>query len=303
MTDTEKWAVLCGAMQARFPVLASVWTQAHERFGDRWLPDCIQNIERLYGPITRPLAPPLDDMLEGYAEFAADSMRNQVFYERNRHYRASNYAEVEANCYQNETHMNRRYLPGMYVSHYIWPQHYHMLRGFTESVLPRVRQSRLFFEVGVGCGVYSRCTLETLPETRGIGFDISNHALRFTEKVVDAAGLASRYEIVNRDIRDGYHEPADFLICQEVLEHLENPEEFCGWLRNLVRPGGWGYITAALNAAHSDHIFHFRDPAQLEAMLRTSGWQPIHLQEECAPGKKPRQLTPSLAGFLCQRLS
>ena len=303
MTDAKKWAVLCGAMQARFPVLASVWMQAHDRFGEAWLPDCIRNIERLYGVIDEPLSAPLQEMLDGYAEFAADAMRNQVHYERTGRYRASSYAEVAATCYHNEEHMTRRYLPGMYVSHYLWPQHYHMLKGFTEVLLPRVRHSRLFFEVGVGCGVYSRCTLETLPDVQGIGFDISEYALNFTADVVAAAGLRARYQTVRQDIRHGYRDLADFLVCQEVLEHLENPGEFCSWLRNMIRPGGWAYITAALNAAHSDHIFHFRDPAQLEAMLRDAGLQPVHLQEECAPGNKPRHLTPSLAGFLCQRPS
>ena len=63
------------------------------------------------------------------------------------------------------------------------------------------------------------------------------------------------------------------------------------------------YITAALNAAHSDHIFHFRDPMQLEEMLRAAGFQPMSLQEEFAAGYKPRKITPSLAGYLVERRS
>ena len=69
----------------------------------------------------------------------------------------------------------------------------------------------------------------------------------------------------------------------------------------MIKPGGHGYITAALNAAHSDHIFHFRDPLQLEAMLRSAGFQPMSLQEEFAAGLKPREITPSLAGYLVER--
>jgi len=301
VTEREKWDVLCEAMQGRYPVLASVWQLAEERFGPAWLPECIRNIERLYGPVGVPMSDDLSEMLDGYAEFANDSMRSQVYYERTGRYKASSYEEVRASCYWNEEHMTRRYLPGMYVSHYIWPQHYHMLRGFIHGILPRVRASRLFFEVGVGCGVYSRAALEHLPHVRGVAFDISAHALRFSGQVVEASGSGDRYRLEQRDIKDGYHEAADFLICQEVLEHLENPGEFCVWLRELVKPGGWTYITAALNAAHSDHIFLFHEPSELEAMLRQAGLQPYHLQEECAAGTKPRRLTPSLAGYLCQR--
>jgi SAM-dependent methyltransferase len=114
-------------------------------------------------------------------------------------------------------------------------------------------------------------------------------------------GLRERYELENLDIRHGYHTHCDFLICQEVLEHLENPAEFCRWLANMVRPGGHAYITAALNAAHSDHIFLFNNPAELEEMLRAAGLQPLHAQEEFAPGFKPRKISPSLAGFFCEK--
>jgi SAM-dependent methyltransferase len=203
--------------------------------------------------------------------------------------------------YHNEEHMTRRYLPGMYVSHYVWPQHYHMQRGFHDLLLPRVRKSNLFFEVGVGCGVYSKLTLSALPGVRGVGFDISQFALDYTGWMLGRFGLGGRYHLENRDIRHGFSEQCDFLICQEVLEHLENPGQFCQWLADMVKPGGHAYITAALNAAHSDHIYLFNNPGELEAMVRTAGLQPLHSQEEFAPGWKPRSKTPSLAGFFCEK--
>ena len=243
----------------------------------------------------------LGDALDGYAEFVNDSLRNQSFYEKHRRYKASSYAECVDTYYHNADHMIRCYLPGMYLSHLLWPQHYNMLCGFRENMLRRLEQPKLFFEVGVGCGMYSKVLLEHFPEIRGIGFDISSYALKFTENLVGTFGHGDRYAIEERDIRHGYKEPCDFLVCQEVLEHLENPEEFCRWLFAMIKPGGHGYITAALNAAHSDHIFHFRDPLQLEAMLRAAGFQPMSLQEEFAAGFKPREITPSLAGYLVER--
>jgi cyclopropane fatty-acyl-phospholipid synthase-like methyltransferase len=143
-------------------------------------------------------------------------------------------------------------------------------------------------------------TLEALPGSRGVGLDISPYALEFTHAMLRSFGLGERYEVRNQDIRDGAP-PCDFLVCQEVLEHIENPAEFCRWLQALVRPGGKAYVTAALNAAHSDHIYLFREPRELEEMLRAAGFQPVHAQEEFAPGSKPRAITPSLAGFLCER--
>lgn len=299
--NTQKWSCLCAEMQRRYPVLASVWQLAPERFGEHWVSESVPNIEKAYGEITDPLVETLSEMLDGYAEFCNDSMRNQVFFERTGRYRASNYAEVARDQYHNEEHMTKRYLPGMFVSHFVWPQHYHMQRGFRDLLLPRVRQARLFFEVGVGCGVYSKLTLEALPDTRGIGFDISQFALDYTGWMLNQFSLGERYALENHDISQGYKKQCDFLICQEVLEHLENPAEFCKWLANMVKPGGHAYITAAFNAAHSDHIYLFHKPDELEAMLRDAGLQPLHSQEECAPGWKPRKTTPSLAGFFCEK--
>ncbi len=298
---SRKWDLVCANMLTRYPVLASVWTAAPSRFGGAWCVGAIRDLEALYGPVTDPLSPSLLDALDGYAEFANDSMRNQVFYEKTGRYRATSYDEVRETCYYDEEHMTRRYLPGMWLSHHLWPQHYHMLHGFETSLLPRVREARLFFEVGVGCGMYSKRTLELLPDVHGVGFDISRFSLDYTMGMLKAFRLDGRYRPEQRDIRFGYERACDFLICQEVLEHLENPAEFCEWLYALVRPGGHAYITAALNAAHSDHIFLFSAPAELEAMVRAAGFQPLHMQEECAPGFKPRRITPSLCGFFCQR--
>lgn len=301
MNNVEKWSFLCKVVQDRYPVLASVWENAPSRFGDDWIDESVPSIELAYGEVTDPLSETLSQMIDGYAEFCNDSMRNQVFFERHGRYRASNYAEVARDMYHNEEHMTQRYLPGMFVSHFVWPQHYHMARGFRELLLPRVRTAKRFFEVGVGCGVYSKLTLSELPHMTGVGFDISQFALDYTDWMLGRFGLSDRFQVVNQDIQHGYREQCDFLICQEVLEHLENPAEFCKWLAAMIRPGGSAYITAALNAAHSDHIYLFSTPSELEDMLRDAGLQPLHSQEEFAPGRKPRRITPSLAGFFCEK--
>jgi len=299
--DLQKYDYICELVEKTYPILAPVWQAARARFGAAWLREFIENIEAVYGTVDVGIEGRLGDALDGYAEFVNDSLRNQSFYEKHRRYKASSYAECVDAYYHNADHMIRCYLPGMYLSHLLWPQHYNMLCGFRENMLRRLERPKLFFEVGVGCGMYSKVLLEYFPEIRGIGFDISPYALKFTKDLVGLFGHESRYAIEQRDIRHGYQEQCDFLVCQEVLEHLENPEEFCRWLFDMIKPGGRAYITAALNAAHSDHIFHFRDPLQLEAMLRAAGFQPMSLQEEFAAGFKPREITPSLAGYLVER--
>jgi 2-polyprenyl-3-methyl-5-hydroxy-6-metoxy-1,4-benzoquinol methylase len=293
---------VCTEMQRAFPVLATPFLLAESRFGAGWVDQAVPAIEGLYGEITFPLSDRIRDALGCYAEFANDSMRHQVMYERTGKYRASNHEEVRG-LYDNADHMTQNYLPGLWFSHYVWPQHFFTLVGFVTCVLPRIPEAGVFFEVGVGCGMYSKVTLDRKPDMRGIGFDISQHSLDYTGQVMSSFGHGSRYRLENRDIRHGYEIEADFLICQEVLEHLENPGEFCRWLHAMVRPGGKAFITAALNAGHSDHIFLIHHPSEVEKMLNDAGFQVLRSQEETAPGSKSRNLTPSLAGFLCAKPS
>ena len=71
--------------------------------------------------------------------------------------------------------------------------------------------------------MYSKEPLELLPAATGVGYDISEHSLSFTERVVNAFGYGDRYRTEVRDIVANTPEEADLVICQEVLEHLEDP--------------------------------------------------------------------------------
>ena len=222
MTDLDKYKRVYQRVQSIYPVLAGVWQKAHSRFGDDWLREFIENIEAIHGEIGGHEDARLDNALDGYAEFATDSMRNQSYFEKHRRYKNSSYAEAVRDCYQNEDYMTRCYLPGQYLSHYLWPQHFFMLRGYRTLILPRAEVG-LFYEVGVGCGMYSKVTLQADLGWRGVGFDISQYSLDFTENMLNRFNVGDRYQIKNHDISKTCEQKCDFLICQEVLEHLENP--------------------------------------------------------------------------------
>jgi len=67
-------------------------------------------------------------------------------------------------------------------------------------------------------------------------------------------------------------QPVDWLICIEVLEHLEDPVAWLRRLRESVVPGGRAFITAALNAAQLDHIYLYENSEQVIAHLRAAGF-------------------------------
>jgi 2-polyprenyl-3-methyl-5-hydroxy-6-metoxy-1,4-benzoquinol methylase len=57
----------------------------------------------------------------------------------------------------------------------------------------------------------------------------------------------------------------------EVLEHVEAPLAFLAKIRSLAAPGGFVFVTTAINAPAVDHIWLFRSPAEVTAMAAAAG--------------------------------
>ena len=91
------------------------------------------------------------------------------------------------------------------------------------------------------------------------------------------------------------------MISQEVLEHLEDPQSFVNGLYRSVRPEGWGYITAAINASHTDHIYHYRSPKEVQEQLEIAAWKVQDIQVEAQYLEKPEHLRPTIAGYLVKK--
>lgn len=170
--------------------------------------------------------------------------------------------------------MRIRYLPGMLIAHFLWLHEYRHMRFFDSAFVSQIqlRADPVFAEVGVGSGVYSRRVLQQVPSARGIGYDISPSSKAFAEDHMRAFGLENRYEGVLADAMAGQMQQVEWLICIEVLEHLEDPIAWLRRLREALVPGGRAFITAALNAAQLDHIYLYENSEQVIEQLRIAGF-------------------------------
>jgi hypothetical protein len=279
----------------KYPNYANVWVEAEAAGGEAWIQEFDFHVTAVFGSNTASIL----EAVDGYAEFCTDALRAQVFFEKNGRYKATNYSQVLEDCYHSADYMLRKYLPGQFISHYVWPHHKKMLSGFLTDLLPRAGDIKTFYEVGVGCGMYSLKTLEACSDANGVAFDISEHSLAFTRRVINAHGYEKRFSICLQDIvAKPVQQPCDLIISQEVLEHLEDPESFIRALRRMVKPGGYGYITAAINAGHTDHIYLYRSPEEVEAQLTDAGFKILGRQIESNYQEKPVHLRPTAAGYL-----
>jgi 2-polyprenyl-3-methyl-5-hydroxy-6-metoxy-1,4-benzoquinol methylase len=287
-------------LSKKYPMFGGVVMQAYETFGDEWAEEFADALGRMFG-VT--VGEGWAEAIKGYGLFSMDALRYQAFLEKNGRYKFSNYDEVKADRWDNAEFMLNNYMPGMFISYYLWPHHYRLIRHYRDVVLAElaIHESSYttFCEVGVGTGIYSRETLKRLPKAIGTGYDISEHSLSFCRRGMRAFGAEDRFTLDKRDVLSNPPPATDFLICQEVLEHLDNPAGFCKGLFAMIRPGGAAYITAAINAGHSDHIYLYKSSREARAQLEEAGFT---VESEVSEGATNfNKIQPIVSCFFCRR--
>lgn len=271
--NAEKYpsvALIDAALRANHRFATGSVNRCIELFGEVWMADLEQVIAPLF-----PNSEALISAVKGYAIFAMQSMRLQAIFERELKYKTKTHDQAASEVYFNEKHMMQEYLPGLLLSHFLWPHHYRQLQFFDSAFIQnmRVAGATSFMEVGIGTGLYSSLLLRRLPNTVGLGVDISPSSKVFSEAQMRALNIANRYHVELRDVTlSPVESKTNWLICVEVLEHLDDPVAFLKGLRRNMASGGRAFITAALNAAHSDHIYLYRNANEVLMQLVEAGF-------------------------------
>lgn len=266
---TPRVARLQSVFERNHRVSRGLIGRALATFGPQWAADFEQTLATVCADDVA-----LEAAAKGYSAFAFDSMRRQKAFELVCDYPYKTYAQAAGEVYFNAEHMMREYLPGLLLSHFLWPHHYRQLLFFDTAFAGAMRLSpqQQFAEVGVGTAVYTCRLLARLPASTGNGYDISPSSCQFAQRHVEAAGAKARFNMNEQDIITRPIAPVPWLLCVEVLEHLEQPVAFLKALRAGLTPGGKAFITAALNAAHTDHIYLYRNGEEVWEHLRTAGF-------------------------------
>lgn len=279
------------------PYMSNTVSKQKSLFQAPWEKDFNHAIEKMFGGDLHKL----ENAVKGYVRFALDATRLQKRFEKTRQYDHKTYEEAAKSVYHNEDYMNSLYLPGIFLSHYLWPHHYQQLQFFLEDFKPLVLELKKpeFCDVGVGTGFYSRQMLEIYDQTYGNGFDISVSSLNYSKMQVNAFGYGERWLGENRDIINNTPQKQwDFLLSIEVLEHLEDPVTFLKSLRKMLKKGGYGFISAALTAANEDHIYLYNTIEEVISQLNEAGFKVLKFREDKAYEPKSDEPVPRNAAFI-----
>lgn len=294
-------AQLKSVLHAKFPYFSGVIQRQYEEFGERWADFVEADLARFFGEDEKRL----EAAVVGYGRFALDGMRLQREFDKTRRYAPKTHAQASREVYQNKEYMFSLYLPGIYLSHFLWRHHYRQHLFFEEKFLPlaRAHGGRRFYDVGVGTGFYSREMLRCLPGSTGTGFDLSPFSLEHATKMVGAWGMTARYTPTVRDIiAQPVETPAPFIVNIEVLEHLEDPQAFLNRLCRMLEPGGYGLISAAVTAPNADHIYLYNNAQEVIVQLERAGLRVLDFVEDRAyEPRRPGESVPVNAAFIVTR--
>jgi SAM-dependent methyltransferase len=260
-------------LEARFraasPIFRETIARMRAELGEQWAQLLDETVMRIL-----PGDEELAAAVEGYARFSLEVVRLQIRFEKERAYADKSYKDAVREVYANEAYMQSCYLPGLLLSHYLWPHHFRQRRYFERAFVTEMARAGAgrFYDVGVGTGIYSRLALTGAPGVVGLGFDISPSSKEFAQKHVRAFGAEERYRVELRDVIERPAEPSEWLLCVDLLEHLESPLDLLRALRVMLRAGGKAFITAAINAPNADHIYLYRSAEEVKMQLGEAGF-------------------------------
>ncbi|MBF0523108.1 MAG: class I SAM-dependent methyltransferase [Candidatus Omnitrophica bacterium] len=140
-------------------------------------------------------------------------------------------------------------------------------------------------DVGAGFGIFLEELRGVWPKSRFVAIEPSQEQAQ----ICRAKGLA--VECCFMEDLEGYKEEFDFLTAFELFEHLLDPSEFITSIRNILKPGGYLYLTT-LNGEGFDiqvlwekaksvsppHHLNFFNPGSLKQFLEKNGFEIVLLE-------------------------
>jgi len=256
------------AIREKYPAVAKSLALSLEQGGDR-----VEALaERILGHYRQITDGAIEPLAEAFATLVLQCNRLQVLYESTGSYRARDYDSVRANVYDNEAVMTS-YMLGLVCSQFAWPNHFALWCFFEDRFAGNLGDGLRILEIAPGHGWLGLSFLANRPNSSLVGIDISASSIAMSQGIASAFGQ-DRATYRREDalgLPAEYLKAYDAVICGELMEHLPDPSRLLRTIRDVLKPGGRAYVTAAITAAAPDHIYEFTTPDEVLDMARSQG--------------------------------
>lgn len=231
-----------------------------------------------------------------YLTVVNDTLREQAYFRKHKHYRYSTFAEVANSVYFDAAYMSQ-YMYGLAISSFLWPNHLDIFRFF-ERTLPLDRSGR-YLEVGPGHGYFLMTAMSASAYDEFTAVDISKTSIQQTRSIIEhfTPDLAAKADLQLMDFLDCDLPESGFdaVVMGEVLEHVEEPIAFLRQIRHVARPDAHIYVTTCLNAPAVDHISLFGTTVELEDLFSMAG---LRIADQLIRPYEGKTVEESLSAFL-----
>jgi len=235
-----------------------------------------------------------DLLIDGYCQFVVDVNRSQMAYEKRGGYEFLAYDEVRGQTYDSTDFMSA-YHWGVYVTTFGWGHHVRLYEFFRDEFLARLAtddQPRTLIDLGAGSGIWHMLALGRLPGWTATAVDISPTSVQLSNEMAARIGITDKVQHICGDALAFRPQdtPADAGISCFLMEHLEQPQALLENLAAGLGDRAWAFVTCALTAAETDHIFEFRRESEPQRMAEDAGFRVVATMS-CAPKAAPARRT------------
>lgn len=209
-----------------------------------------------------------------YDFICKEMLREEILFKRaqNEKYSLSSQEEAKEFVYSNDEYM-KNYMIGLGISTFLWENHLKISRYFKEN-LPKDKCGN-YLEIGVGHGQNFSEAIKLCKFDKYIGYDISEFSLKLTDATVKFMNPGyENYELILDDFTTASEGGKyDAIVCGEVLEHVENPQNLMKKIHNLAATDAFIYITTAVNSPALDHVHLFKSAEEVVVLFNECGFE------------------------------
>jgi SAM-dependent methyltransferase len=145
-----------------------------------------------------------------------------------------------------------------------------------EKLLKLAEKPALLLDIGSGQGDFLSKAVKSSAAMKYVGFELSESGVSISrDKVPQAEFFQVNLFAPPADVAQ-FIDQGDVAICSDVIEHVDEPEEFCRRLRAYLKPSAYLFLTVPGGPMsdfdrHIGHRTHY-DETSITKLLRAAGF-------------------------------